>query len=216
MITQEWNATATIKGSISFTDQFRINDVELRSRSQGLRASCRIYADDPIKARDIAIRNINDVLDIISFLCDQHMEIKGALNLHSAGVGTADLPAGFTLRRILNENNIMEMENYNSIISDVAVSLEALNFDYKVKGNKRSSWYPQRVFDDGKKVFIQMPPSIKSSEAPIFMVVGEGGKQEIVNYRFRNSYYIIDKLFKKGILILGTDKKQTFITIVRQ
>lgn len=134
MLTQEWHASAIIKGAISFTERFSINDVELRSRSQDLIADCRVYADDPIKARDIAIRNINDVLDIISFLSDQHMEIKGALNLHSAGGGTADLPAGFSLRRILNENNILEVENYNSMLSNAQTTDFSRALSYYRKG----------------------------------------------------------------------------------
>ena len=102
------------------------------------------------------------------------------------------------------------------VIAETAVSISSLNFNYKAKGNKRSPWFPKRIFDDGKKVFIQMSKRVNTSEAPVFLVVGEDGKQEIVNYRFNSPYYIVDKLFKKGILILGTDKKQTIITIIKK
>ena len=57
---------------------------------------------------------------------------------------------------------------------------------------------------------------VRAYEAPVFLAIGDDGKQEIVNYRYKDGYYIIDKLFKKGILILGTKKKQTIITIVKK
>jgi len=118
----------------------------------------------------------------------------------------------------LDNKNTSKFENQsnNTVIAETAVSVSALNFKYQAKGNKKSPWFPQRIFDDGKKVFIQMSERVDTSEAPVFLIVGDEGKQEIVNYRFKSPYYVVDKLFTKGILILGTDKKQTIITIVKK
>lgn len=112
--------------------------------------------------------------------------------------------------------NSLGNQSNDPVIAETEVTVSALNFDYKAKGNKHSPWFPIRIFDDGKKVFIQMSNDVNQSDAPVFLVVGEEGKQEIVNYRFKSPYYIVDKLFSKGILILGTDKKQTIITIVKK
>jgi type IV secretion system protein TrbG len=113
---------------------------------------------------------------------------------------TAGKPAGHTVK----EQDISTL-----------VSLEDMNFDYKIKGDNGLAWYPSRVFDDGRKVFIQMPNHLESSEAPVFLVEQEG-KQEIVNYRYQAPYYVIDRLFNKGMLILGTDKTQEIVTIAKR
>jgi len=137
MLQKEWSASVVIKGAISFSDRFCLNDVELRSRSQDIVATCRVYANSSSNAQDIVIRKISDVLDIISFLSDQHMEIKGAVNLQSTGGGIADLPASFSVRRILNEHDIQEIENYNQTLSDAQTTdyLRALSYYRKGLGS---------------------------------------------------------------------------------
>ncbi len=59
-----------------------------------------------------------------------------------------------------------------------------------------------RVFDDGSKTFIQFPPGLKSSEAPALFVSSDGNTQ-LVNYRVKGDYYIVDRLFDEARLIVG-------------
>ena len=91
------------------------------------------------------------------------------------------------------------------------VSLETLNFDYRVTGDT-PDWKPVRVFDDGRQVFIQMPASISASEMPPLFVLSSAGEAELVNYRVRGSYYIVDRLFGAAELRHGT-KPQTVVRI---
>lgn len=92
------------------------------------------------------------------------------------------------------------------------VALDHMQFRYKIEGDEHLPWYPARVFDDGMKVYIQMPQDLKASEVPVFLIQ-DGKKQEIANYRYQAPYYVIDRLFKEGILILGTDTQQDIVTI---
>ena len=115
MQTSEWKATVKIQGPLSFPTRFTIDGIELRSRSNDIIAVWRIQALDTRSARHIVIRKINDVLDIISFISKQHVEIQGTLNLHSEGKGFIGLPAVFSIRRIFNEENIAEIEAFNTI-----------------------------------------------------------------------------------------------------
>lgn len=82
------------------------------------------------------------------------------------------------------------------------IDIDNVQFNYKVSGNKRLAWYPERVFDDGNKVYIQMPKKNSSYETPAF-VVENNGKQELVNYRYREPFFVVDRLFDKGILLMG-------------
>ena len=60
-------------------------------------------------------------------------------------------------------------------------------------------------FDDGEKVYIQFPQGIAQGELPPLFVIGAQGDGQLVNYRFRAPYYIVDRLFGAAELRLGGD-----------
>jgi len=88
---------------------------------------------------------------------------------------------------------------------DAGLSLEKIRFRYAVSGSN-PPWKPLRAFDDGEKVYIQFPQSIAQSELPPLFVIGAQGDGQLVNYRFRAPYYIVDRLFGSAELRLGGDK----------
>lgn len=93
------------------------------------------------------------------------------------------------------------------------VAVETLDFDYSIEGD-RPPWRPVRAFDDGRQVFIQFPATIASGEAPPLFVLGADGAAELVNYRMRGNYYVVDRLFSAAELRLG-EKRQQVVRIVR-
>ena len=93
------------------------------------------------------------------------------------------------------------------------LKLEGLNFDYRMSGDS-PAWKPVRVFDDGRQVFIQMPDNIMATDLPPLFVLGEDGDAELVNYRVRSNYYVVDRLFRAAELRLGTSN-QTVVRISR-
>lgn len=94
-------------------------------------------------------------------------------------------------------------------------SFDELCFDYRLKG-KENSLKPVRVFDDGEKTFIQINRETQTREAPVLVVLGRDGKQEMVNYRVKDNMYIVDRLFDRAELILGTGKKAQKVEIERE
>ena len=88
---------------------------------------------------------------------------------------------------------------------DAGLSLEKIRFRYAVSGSN-PPWKPLRAFDDGEKVYIQFPPGIAQGELPPLFVIGAEGDGQLVNYRFRSPYYIVDRLFGAAELRLGGDK----------
>jgi type IV secretion system protein VirB9 len=82
------------------------------------------------------------------------------------------------------------------------VSLDQLHFRYAITGDN-PPWKPVRAFDDGRHVYIQFPAGIAQGELPPLFVVGPDGKGELVNYRFRAPYDIVDRLFGAAELRLG-------------
>jgi type IV secretion system protein TrbG len=108
-----------------------------------------------------------------------------------------------------------EQERKNTIAKLPSSSVDSLCFDYKVKG-KSESLKPVRVFDDGQKTFIQISRETQIREAPVLVVLGQDGKQEMVNYRVKGDMYIVDRLFGRAELILGTGKKTQKVEIERE
>ena len=88
-----------------------------------------------------------------------------------------------------------------------SLSVDALNFRYRVEGDK-PHWRPLRAFDDGRKVYIQFPARIDQGEAPPLFAVGTEGESQLVNYRVKGRYYVVDRLFARAELRLGEEDQQ--------
>ena len=88
---------------------------------------------------------------------------------------------------------------------DSGLSLEQIKFRYAISGDS-PPWKPLRAFDDGERVYIQFPPGIAQGELPPLFVIGQQGDGQLVNYRFRSPYYVVDRLFGAAELRLGADK----------
>jgi type IV secretion system protein VirB9 len=88
-----------------------------------------------------------------------------------------------------------------------ALDIERLRFDYVISGD-RPDWRPLRAFDDGRQTFIEMPEAIGQGEAPPLFLIGADGKAELVNYRVRGRYYVVDRIFAAAELRLGLEKQK--------
>jgi type IV secretion system protein TrbG len=95
------------------------------------------------------------------------------------------------------------------------VAVEKLNFGYRLDGGNEHI-RPLRVFDDGSKTYIQMRPELKHREAPALLVLGADGKGTMTNYRVHNQTYIVDRLFDRARLMLGSGKKAPKVEISRE
>jgi len=93
------------------------------------------------------------------------------------------------------------------------VDISKLNFRYRIEGDN-APWAPRQVFDDGSKVYIEFPAGIGQGEMPPLFVIGPEGGAELVNYRARQNYYVVDRLFAAAELRLGGEHQQ-MVRIVR-
>ncbi|MEQ7874282.1 P-type conjugative transfer protein TrbG [Sphingomonas sp. ASV193] len=85
--------------------------------------------------------------------------------------------------------------------------VEALNFNYRISGD-HPAWRPVRAFDDGRQLYIEFPPRLAAGEAPPLFMIGIGGRAELVNYRQRGHYYVVDRLVDRAELRLGEHRQQ--------
>ncbi len=94
------------------------------------------------------------------------------------------------------------------------IDISALNFRYEIEGDT-PAWRPLRAFDDGSKVYIEFPSGIRQGEMPPLFIIGPGGDSELVNYRARQNYYVVDRMFAAAELRLGDRNSERRVRIVR-
>ena len=116
------------------------------------------------------------------------------------------------------EDELLALQQQNQQANTAApiadgVALSDLHFRYAITGDN-APWRPVRVFDDGSKVYIEFPDRIDQGEMPPLFVVGAQGDDQLVNYRVRGNYYIVDRLFAAAELRLG-EKPQQVVRVSR-
>lgn len=103
-------------------------------------------------------------------------------------------------------------------ISDVGsgLSINDLNFNYRISMEQgaRPAWFPLQVFDDGEKTYIRFPDDLGSTDAPPLFILRRSDRADLVNYRVKGNYYIIDRLFDRAELRFG-QTPQTIVLITR-
>jgi P-type conjugative transfer protein TrbG len=95
------------------------------------------------------------------------------------------------------------------------LNLETINFSYRVTVEKgKPLWTPAQVFDDGRKTFIRFPAAMLNREAPALFVLSSTNETQLVNYRVKNDYYVVDRLIDRAELRVG-QKDQEIVRIAR-
>lgn len=105
--------------------------------------------------------------------------------------------------------------------SDVVATLpkltaDALNFSYSIKDVSGSpKWMPLRVFDDGSHTYIQMPPGMAATEAPVLVLLDKSGDEQLVDYRLRGDYFVVDRIIDRAALEAGVGHSRDRVVIKR-
>ncbi|WP_296104762.1 P-type conjugative transfer protein TrbG [uncultured Agrobacterium sp.] len=138
-----------------------------------------------------------------------HLELRSTLSTYMASVSWQYPQDQLIALRRQNQ----QAEAAQPVSS--GIDLAKVNFRYQVTGD-RAPWRPLRAFDDGRQVFIEFPRGIGQGEMPPLFVVGpQGSTSELVNYRVRGNYMIVDRLFAAAELRFGADKHQKRVRIAR-
>jgi type IV secretion system protein TrbG len=105
-----------------------------------------------------------------------------------------------------------EQQRLDAQVAGPSLVAGNLNFKYRINPDGDYSWTPVRVFDDGAKTYIQMSPGMKHSEAPAFFIKDDK-ELNLVNYRVKGDYFVVDRLFDEGELRCG---KKDVVTIEKE
>lgn len=88
----------------------------------------------------------------------------------------------------------------------LAASPAQLRFSYAFvleNPKRRPDWMPIRVFDDGQKTYIKFPEGVAEGEAPALFVLSDSGEAQIVNFRTKGQFYVVDRTFELAQLRMG-------------
>jgi type IV secretion system protein VirB9 len=116
-----------------------------------------------------------------------------------------------------SENQNQEPESLRGNVrraQSASVSNSTLDFAYKLKGDS-PTWKPIRVYADHNKTYIQFPEKSQNREIPALVILGEGNKEQLVNYRMVNDRFVVDKIIDKAALITGVGRRQQRVEIER-
>lgn len=106
-----------------------------------------------------------------------------------------------------NRSVIRETSNNNATSNNKqprnALEIHGMNMGYKIVARNLVDWKPQAVFDNGVKTFIRMPSKVTETPA-LYIVVDK--VDTLVNYRVKDRYYIVDRVFDRAYLKVGNKK----------
>ena len=72
-----------------------------------------------------------------------------------------------------------------------------------------------RVFDDGRQIFIEFGDDIATGDMPPLFATGAKGEAELLNYRVQGRFMIVDRLFGRGELRMGSGRAVRKVVIER-
>src|SRR5271166_5120946 len=172
--TERWMATPAASGD----PRNAVPHLAVKPQAPGIETNLTIYTTKHIYHLLLRSRGGHAIQEVEFYYPDELL----------AAMKTADSAAPKA-----GQEAVDPAEDSDGIVKIGAVDPAQLNFAYTVAG-ANVSWKPVRAFDDGSRVYVQMPAGMKSSEAPALMINAGSGTQ-MVNYRVKGNYYVVDRLF---------------------
>ncbi|EHJ48809.1 P-type conjugative transfer protein TrbG [Solidesulfovibrio carbinoliphilus subsp. oakridgensis] len=139
-----------------------------------------------------------------------HLSLKSQRTDHTPHIAFLYPGDGAARLREKEAKDAKEKEFKTADVDGQPTDLSKLNFGYEINGD--APWKPLQVFDDGRQMFIKLPPAVQSGDAPV-VLVRNGGQDTLANFRMKNLTLLVDGVFPEAKLISGVGSKQQRITI---
>jgi len=103
---------------------------------------------------------------------------------------------------------VFHAENNSRKTQPMARDNGVRNYLYSLKAPRGGlpPWAPQAVYDDGHRVYVEFDPSIQDHERPPLYLLDPDGMARMVNYRTESNYYVVDRLFDRAALRIGSER----------
>jgi type IV secretion system protein VirB9 len=86
-------------------------------------------------------------------------------------------------------------------VPDIEKEPEKYNFNYSIRGSNVIE--PIRIFDDGEFTYFEFKD--KNAEIPAFFRVNSSGDEELINFRKRGNYIVVERVASRFTLRRGPD-----------
>jgi type IV secretion system protein VirB9 len=86
-------------------------------------------------------------------------------------------------------------------LPDIEKEPERYNFNYSIRGSNVIE--PIRIFDDGEFTYFEFKD--KNAEIPAFLRVDSVGNEELINFRKRGNYIVVERVTSRFTLRRGAD-----------
>lgn len=108
----------------------------------------------------------------------------------------------FSVRFVYPQNDTAALDfTQFEAMPDIEAYPERYNFNYSVRGADSIS--PIRIFDDGNFTYFEFRD--KNAELPAFFHVDSAGNEEIINFRKRGNYIVVERVSPVFTLRRGSD-----------
>jgi type IV secretion system protein VirB9 len=140
-----------------------------------------------------ALTNMTVITDKRSYLFELHSEETKDIR---------DRDMVFTMRFIYPQADgaTVDFAQFESF-PDVERHPEKFNFAYTIRGS--SVIEPLRIFDDGEFTYFEFRD--KNAEIPAFFRVDSVGNEELINFRKRGNYIVVERVTSRFTLRRGAD-----------
>ncbi len=140
-----------------------------------------------------ALTNMTVITDKRSYLFELHAEeTKDIRNKNMV----------FSYRFIYPQSDVSALDySQMEALPDLEKDADKYNFRYSIRGS--SVIEPIRIFDDGQFTYFEFQD--KNAEIPAFFRVDTVGNEELVNFRKRGNYIVVERVASRFTLRRGAD-----------
>lgn len=209
-----------VKGVVSGVGKNSVKHIVLKPQYPELSTNMIVTTD---KGRTYNLKLVSsekNYISAVSWYYPQDMSTKlmgdlssnqSSLNQSNDSPYSSNSNAGVINQGLTSTANGTQVKGIQT--DDDSMPLLDLDFRYKISGDKKV-WKPVRVFNDSVHTFIEVNPKALNTSSPVFMVLDQkSGNYEMVNYRQKGNYYIVDQIFEVGVFIQDVGSNNQKVTI---
>lgn len=185
-----WN----IFKSVSGTADKKINHVVVKPKDVDLETNLIVRTDRRVYHIELISRNDGEYINQVAFYYPNDLQD--------------------TWRdEELKETEVSTQLQAKNEVAECASDINHMDTAYEIKGGTPST-KPKLIYNNGTKTCILMPDGIKNWEASAFVIIGKDDKKQLTNYRVLNNWYVVDKLFDHGALLIGENGADSRVDII--
>lgn len=180
--------------SVSGSNDNKVNHVVVKPKDVDLETNLIVRTDRRVYHIDLVSRNDGEYINQVAFYYPN------------------DIQDTWRDAELDDTEKKVEAQAHKDV-AECTADIEHLDTSYEIKGGS-SATRPKFVYNNGVKTCILMPEESASWEAAAFVVIGKGDKKQLTNYRVLKQWYVIDKVFDHGALMVGENGSDSRVDII--